>query len=88
MQVGLKATYDCVAVFSETEFTADLPKIDIPVFVAHGDADQIVPIGAVGLKSAELLPKAELEVYAGASHSLHYAYEQEFNADLLAFLAD
>jgi non-heme chloroperoxidase len=74
--------------FSETDFTDDLPKIDIPVFVAHGDDDQIVPIQAAALKTVTLLPIATLKVYPGAPHGLNGAYEREFNNDLLAFLAD
>ncbi|MGR7002977.1 alpha/beta fold hydrolase [Yinghuangia aomiensis] len=87
MQVGFKAAYDCVKAFSETDFTDDLPKIDIPVLVAHGDDDQMVPINTSGLRSAELLPQATLRVYEGAPHGLNGAFEQAFNTELLAFLA-
>ena len=87
MQVGLKGALDCVKAFSETDFTEDLMKIDIPVLVAHGDDDQTVPIKASGLRAAELLSNATLKVYPGAPHGLHGAFEQEFNSDLLAFLA-
>ena len=87
MTVGLKAAYDCVKQFSETDFTAELPKIDIPVLVAHGDDDQIVPIAAASLKTAELLPNATLKVYPGAPHGLVGAFETAFNADLLEFLS-
>ncbi|MEV6110178.1 alpha/beta hydrolase [Streptomyces sp. NPDC051940] len=86
MQVGLKAAYDCVKAFSETDLTEDLKAIDIPVLVAHGDDDQIVPIGAAALKAAKLLPNATLKVYPGAPHGLNGAFEQEFNNDLLAFI--
>ncbi|SCD35828.1 non-heme chloroperoxidase [Streptomyces sp. DvalAA-14] len=86
MQVGLKAALDCVAAFSETDFTEDLGKIDIPVFVAHGDDDQIVPIADSARKTIELLPNGTLKVYPGAPHGLVGAYEQAFNQDLLAFL--
>ncbi len=72
----------------ETDFNGDLPKIDIPVLVAHGDDDQIVPIQAAALKTVKLLPNATLKVYSGAPHGLNGAYEREFNNDLLAFLAD
>jgi non-heme chloroperoxidase len=88
MQVGLAAALDCVKAFSETDFTDDLTKIDIPVFVAHGDDDQIVPIAAAGLKTAEQLSHARLKVYPGAPHGLTGNYEKEFTADLLAFLAE
>ncbi|MDT4945777.1 MAG: non-heme chloroperoxidase [Pseudonocardiales bacterium] len=87
MQVGFKGAYDCVKAFSETDFTDDLPKIDIPVLVAHGDDDQIVPIQAAALKTVKLLPNATLKVYSGAPHGLNGDYEREFNTDLLAFLA-
>ncbi len=85
MQVGKNAAYDCIKAFSETVFHEDLAKIDIPVLVAHGDDDQIVPIGASAPKTAELLSNATLKVYPGAPHGLHGAFEQEFNQDLLDF---
>jgi len=88
MQVGLKAAYDCVREFSETDFTEDLQRIDIPVFVAHGDDDQIVPIQAAALKSVRLLKNASLKVYPGAPHGISGAYEAAFNTDLLAFIQD
>ncbi|MGY1694662.1 alpha/beta fold hydrolase [Geodermatophilus sp. SYSU D00814] len=87
MTVGYKGAYDCIAAFSETDLTEDLKTIDVPTFIAHGDDDQIVPIVAAARKSIELVPTATLKVYPGAPHGLHGAYEQEFNADLLAFLA-
>jgi non-heme chloroperoxidase len=86
MQVGKKAAYDCIKAFSETDFHEDLARIDIPVLVAHGDDDQIVPIGASAPKTAELLENATLKVYPGASHGLHGAFEQQFNQDLLDFI--
>jgi non-heme chloroperoxidase len=88
MQVGLKAAYDCVKQFSETDFTEDLKRIDIPVLVAHGDEDQIVPIRAAALKTVQLLKDATLKVYPGAPHGLVGAHEEEFDADLLAFVKD
>ncbi|WP_433216181.1 alpha/beta fold hydrolase [Dactylosporangium sp. CS-047395] len=88
MQVGLKAAYDCIRVFSETDFTEDLQRIDIPVFVAQGDDDQIVPIQAASLKSVRLLKNASLKVYPGAPHGISGDYEAAFNADLLAFIQD
>jgi len=86
MQAGLKPAYDCIAQFSEVDYTADLQKIDVPVFVAHGDDDQIVPIKAAGLRSAEILGDATLKVYPGASHGIVGAYEDEFTKDLVAFV--
>lgn len=66
MQVGLKGALDCVKAFSETDFTEDLKRFDIPTLIAHGDDDQIVPIVAAGLKAAELVKDATLKVYPGA----------------------
>jgi non-heme chloroperoxidase len=88
MQVGLKGALDCIKAFSETDFTADLKKFDVPTLVAHGDADQIVPIGASALISAKLVPNATLKIYPGAPHGLtRAAHEDAFNADLLAFIS-
>ncbi|MFJ7056841.1 alpha/beta fold hydrolase [Streptomyces griseobrunneus] len=86
MAAGSKAAYDCIEQFSETDFTEDLGRMDIPVLVAHGDDDQIVPIGAAAHRSAQLLPNATLKVYPGAPHGLNGAFEEEFNADLLDFV--
>jgi non-heme chloroperoxidase len=88
MQVGLKAAYDCVREFSETDFTEDLQRIDIPVFVAHGDDDQIVPIRAAAPKTVRILKNASLKVYPGAPHGISGAYAGMFNADLLSFVQD
>jgi len=82
---GIKAHYDCIKAFSETDFTEDLKKIDIPVLVMHGDDDQIVPIGAAGLESAKLLKKATLKVYKGFPHGMPTTNADQINADLLAF---
>jgi non-heme chloroperoxidase len=86
MQVGVKGAYDCIKQFSETDFTEDLARIDVPTLVAHGDDDQIVPIGAAALKTAELVKDATLKVYPGAPHGLVGEYEKAFNADLLDFI--
>ncbi|MYV98110.1 alpha/beta hydrolase [Streptomyces sp. SID3343] len=86
MQVGVKGAFDCVEQFSETDFTEDLKKIDVPTLVAHGDDDQIVPIAAASLKTVELVDDATLKVYPGAPHGLYGAYADAFTADLLAFL--
>ena len=87
MTVGSKAAYDCIRAFSETDTTEDLKAIDVPTLILHGDDDQIVPIVAAARKSIDLVPKATLKVYPGAPHGLSGAHEQEFNTDLLAFLA-
>jgi non-heme chloroperoxidase len=82
---GVKAHYDCIKAFSETDFTEDLKKIDIPVLVMHGDDDQIVPIGASGLMSAKILKKATLKVYPGFPHGMPTTNADQINADLLTF---
>jgi non-heme chloroperoxidase len=86
MQAALKAVLDCIKAFSETDFTEDLQQIDIPTLISHGDDDQIVPIRAAALRSAELVKDATLKVYPGAPHGLYGAFEQQFNDDLLTFL--
>ena len=88
MMGGFKGQLDCIREFSETDFTEDLKKIDIPTLVAHGDDDQIVPIGAAALLSSKLLPRATLKIYPGADHGLAQTRQDEFNADLLAFIRD
>ena len=87
MTVGIKSAYDCIKAFSETDTTEDLKAIDVPTLIAHGDDDQIVPMVAAAQKSIELVQDATLKIYPGAPHGLTGAHEQEFNADLLAFLA-
>jgi non-heme chloroperoxidase len=87
MQAGLKGAFDCIKEFSETDFTEDLKRFDVPTLIAHGDDDQIVPIGAAALKSSKLIPGATLKVYPGAPHGLtRAAHEDQFNADLLEFI--
>ena len=83
---GVKAHYDCIKAFSETDFTEDLKKIDVPVLVMHGDDDQIVPIVAAGPLSAKILKKATLKVYPGFPHGMPTTNADQINADLLAFL--
>lgn len=86
MQCGMAAAYDCIAQFSAVDYTEDLRTVDIPVLVAHGDDDQIVPIGASALKTAEILSDATLKVYPGAPHGLHGTFEEEFTNDLLSWV--
>jgi non-heme chloroperoxidase len=85
MQAGLKAVHDCVAAFSETDFTEDLAKFDIPTLILHGDDDQIVPIGAAALRSSKLVPNATLKIYPGAPHGMPSTHKSQVNADLLEF---
>ena len=86
MQAGAKNTFDCIKAFSETDFTEDLKKFNVPTLIIHGDDDQIVPIGAAGLRSAKLIENATLRIYAGAPHGLADTHKNQLNADLLAFL--
>jgi non-heme chloroperoxidase len=86
VQAGHKATYDCIKAFSETDFTADLKKFNVPTLIVHGDDDQIVPIDAAGKASATLVPQATLKVFAGAPHGLTDTHKEQLNAELLAFL--
>jgi non-heme chloroperoxidase len=86
MMGGAKAHYDCIAVFSETDFTDDLRKIDIPLLVMHGDDDQIVPIANSALLSSKLAPRATLKVYAGLPHGMATTHPQIVNQDLTAFI--
>ncbi|MBZ9748865.1 alpha/beta hydrolase [Mesorhizobium sp. CO1-1-7] len=85
MMGGAKAHYDCIKAFSETDFTEDLQKIDVPVLVMHGDDDQIVPIADSALLSIKLLKKGELKVYKGFPHGMATTHADIINADLLAF---
>ncbi len=87
MMAGHKAQFDCIKAFSETDFTEDLKKFDIPTLIVHGDDDQIVPIGAAAMASAKLVKHATLKVYPGAPHGITDTHKDELNADLLAFLA-
>jgi len=83
---GVKPHYDCIKAFSETDFTEDLKKFDVPTLILHGDDDQIVPIGASGLMSAKIVKNAKLKVYPGFPHGMCTTQAEQINADLLAFL--
>jgi non-heme chloroperoxidase len=83
---GLKPQYDCIRAFSETDFTEDLKRIDIPILLLHGDADQIVPIEASAMESAKLLRNATLKVYKGGGHAIATQSADEVNKDILAFI--
>jgi non-heme chloroperoxidase len=82
---GVKPHYDCIKAFSETDFTEDLKKFDVPTLILHGDDDQIVPIGAAGLMSAKIVKNAKLKVYPGFPHGMCTTNADQINADLLAF---
>jgi non-heme chloroperoxidase len=83
---GMKPHYDCIKAFSETDFTEDLKKFDVPTLILHGDDDQIVPIGAAGLMSAKIVKNAKLKVYPGFPHGMPITHADQINADILAFL--
>jgi non-heme chloroperoxidase len=86
MMAGIKGAYDCIKQFSEVDYSEDLKKIDVPALILHGDDDQIVPIGASAMRSIELVPHGTLKVYQGAPHGLTVTHQDQFNADLLAFI--
>ena len=86
MLAGFKGVVDCIKAFSETDFTEDLKKFDVPTLILHGDDDQIVPIGASALLSSKLVKGATLKVYQGAPHGMCSTHKDQVNADLLAFL--
>jgi non-heme chloroperoxidase len=86
MQAGFKGVIDCIKAFSETDFTGDLKKIDVPTLIMHGDDDQIVPIGASAMPSAKLVKNSTLKVYPGFSHGMCTVNKDQINADLLAFI--
>jgi non-heme chloroperoxidase len=88
MLAGHKAVYDCVKAFSETDFTEDLKKFDVPTLILHGDDDQIVPIADSALLSAKLVKGATLKVIPGAPHGMCSTLKNEINADLLAFFKE
>jgi non-heme chloroperoxidase len=86
MMGGYKNTYECIKAFSETDFTEDLKKFDVPTLVIHGDDDQVVPIDAAGRASARIIKGAKLIVYSGAPHGITDTHKDRLNEDLLAFL--
>ena len=87
MAGGAKAQFDCIAAFSETDFTEDLKAIEVPVLLMHGTDDQVVPIGDSALKGIKLLRNGTLKTYEGLSHGLFATHPDLINADLLAFIA-
>ncbi len=86
MLAGHKNALDCIKAFSETDFTEDLKKIDVPTLIMHGDDDQIVPIGASAMLSSKLVKGSVLKVYPGLSHGMCTINKDLINADLLAFI--
>lgn len=88
MMGGFKGVYDCVEAFSETDFTEDLKKFDIPTLILHGDDDQIVPIKDSAMLSAKIIPNAKLKIYEGAPHGMCSTIKNQINEDLIAFIKD
>ena len=86
MLAGHKNAYDCIAAFSETDFSDDLKKFDVPTLILHGDDDQVVPIDAAAHAAAKLVKNHTLVVYPGAPHGLTDTHKDKLNRDLLAFL--
>jgi dienelactone hydrolase len=82
---GHNAVFDCIKAFSETDFTEDLKKFDVPTLILHGDDDQIVPIGASAMLSSKIVKGATLKVYPGAPHDMCSTIKDQVNAELLAF---
>lgn len=85
---GIKAEYDCIKAFSETDFTEDLRRFDVPTLLMHGDDDQLVPIAVSASRSTKLVKNATLKVYPGLSRGMCTTHAKQINADLLAFLKD
>lgn len=86
MQTGLKNAYECIRAFSETDFSEDLAKIDVPTLVMHGEDDQIVPLVGAALKTVQMIKKARGLYYPGAPHGMTTTHQNQVNADLLMFL--
>ncbi|MFJ8859036.1 alpha/beta fold hydrolase [Streptomyces sp. NPDC102451] len=86
MRGAANAHYECIKAFSETDFTEDLKKIEVPVLVAHGTDDQVVPYEDAGPLSAELLPNGRLKSYEGYPHGMLSTHPEVLNPDLLAFV--
>jgi len=86
MMCGFKGAVDCIKAFSETDFTEDLKKIDVPTLIMHGDDDQIVPIADSALLSAKLVNGSTLKIYPGLSHGMCSTHKDQINTDLLAFI--
>lgn len=86
MQAGLAGAYECITAFSETDFTEDLKKVDVPTLIIHGDDDQVVPIDATARRAAELIRDATLRVYERAPHGLFATHKDRLNGDLLEFV--
>jgi non-heme chloroperoxidase len=85
MMAGFPAAYDCIKAFSETDFTEDLKKFDVPTLILHGDDDQIVPYADAALLSSKIVKNAKLVIYPGAPHGMCTTLKDKVNAELLGF---
>jgi non-heme chloroperoxidase len=88
MMAGFKPVYDCIKAFSETDFTEDLKRFDVPTLILHGDDDQIVPIDASARAAAKLVKNAKLVIYEGADHGMCSTHKDRVNQELLAFFKE
>lgn len=86
LQGSPKATIDCIRSFSETDFRTDLPKINVPTLIIHGDSDKIVPMGISSRKAAQLIPQVIYKIYENEPHGLFYTQKERLNQDLLDFI--
>ena len=86
MQCGLRGAHECIKAYSETDFTEDLKKIDVPTLILHGQDDQFVPVANHAPLSAKLVKRATLKIYPGAPHGLPMALADQFNADVMRFV--
>ena len=86
MMGGVKAQYDCIKAFSETDFTEDLKAIEVPVMIMHGEDDQIVPIDSTARLAIKLVQRGTLKTYPGLSHGMAATHPDVINADLLEFI--
>lgn len=86
MMGGFKGIVDCIKAFSETDFSADLKKLDKPILIIHGDDDQIVPLENTAMRCSKMLKNSHLKIYKGGSHGLCTTHKDQINADLLAFI--
>ncbi len=87
MMGGIKAHYDCIKAFSETDFTEELKKVEIPVLVLHGEDDQIVPIDITGRRAAKLVQNGTLITYPGFPHGMPTTEAETINKDILDFIS-
>lgn len=88
MQAGFRGVYECIKAFSETDFTDDLKKFDVPTLILHGDDDQIVPIKASAMQSSKLIRNSQLKIYPGAPHGMCSTLKDQVNSDLLKFIQE